>query len=869
MNTNKNMITIDLSDTDSGAFSDDQFLQRDAKKHFNKIMTEIFESITSDSTTTRKTNHSFDRVHNTILINGKRGMGKTSFIFSVLDSESSKTLRKDICDLGVIDPTLIETKEHIFLNVIQLIQEKIEDEIKHSSKIGGVEHREWLNKLKKLSSGLSFLDGVGSEKLKNALWDSPELIIEQGLLNVKDGKNLEKYFHDFIDESLKVLDRKAFFLVFDDVDTSVNEGESILETLRKYFTSRKLIITLLGDIDIYSVIIRQLQWKRFDPDRIILTYENKEDYKKQVSYLEEQYTNKILKAENRIKLKSLYEIRDDVYIKENPNSDEESLVSIFSEILEKGFKLGGQTNYKKLFEEKLLNQPTRSVIQLLKAWMNAKGNKVDNKPDMSFFTQSIYNIFYTTLNECYKGYEFHEYSDPGSLINLISIYIISFNRKNDSYLKLIPAYVISELDSKGDNVIPPIYLNSTLMSKLEPKHYLSYFIRFGYVIDQHSTGVDGKRYIDHIRLSDYTSNSELARRILTTFKIDSNTHTHNPYLIGNLSLSSGQYDKIRNKTVLIPYISGVHNDKTGAHRFISFFSMIGFLADLLVSDGKDYFSDQQDVSRLYGILNEKGVTSDNFNEHEVLAEIVINNTDNKKYNEELQEWSQESKRIVQYLSAPDLYDIWRNIWNSFKGIDDELKKEKRRNNEKDYSEALELYTVAFLNAVFIQCEKKKGRTVDVKSPLTDPNYFYDKLIGYESDKDCYTFFDFLWECPFLNFGCWDLNDVSISNEQNGKVGNKVAGMKSYVSNSIVEGLKEISSKDDNESNEEVEGSLHPSYASKPSFKDLDSNEQIKEIKKVARWKVNKSQTTAQRLRYKYSSVSNELVSKLIKQMKEE
>src|SRR5690554_6011198 len=121
------MSIINLSETDTGAFSDEQFLQSEAKRQFGALLKNILFSIDKGNEKQSHRNergsyHSYDHVHNTVLINGKRGMGKTSFIFSVIDNKtnSENEWQNDVCVLGVIDPTMIETKEHIFLNVIQL-----------------------------------------------------------------------------------------------------------------------------------------------------------------------------------------------------------------------------------------------------------------------------------------------------------------------------------------------------------------------------------------------------------------------------------------------------------------------------------------------------------------------------------------------------------------------------------------------------------------------------------------------------------------------------------------------------------------------------------------------------------------------------
>jgi hypothetical protein len=92
-----------------------------------------------------------------------------------------------------------------------------------------------------------------------------------------------------------------------------------METLRKYLTSPKLIISILGDIDLYSILSRQLQWEKIDSKKILIQYEGKEKYIPQIEHLEEQYLIKILKPENRIDLDNLFDLKDNIKIKNDNN----------------------------------------------------------------------------------------------------------------------------------------------------------------------------------------------------------------------------------------------------------------------------------------------------------------------------------------------------------------------------------------------------------------------------------------------------------------------------------------------------------------------------------------------------------------------
>lgn len=307
---NDQKIIIDLNETDTKGFETKNFIQVQARDKLFTLINKFIEHIPKEF-------EKYDRVHHTILIQGKRGSGKTSFILSVKDqikkgfknpNEEIKT-PESLEILDIIDPTLIESKEHVFINIITRIKENVEHQIKNKS---DSTYTDWKDSLKKLAGGLSMLDGVGGEHLKESIWDSPELSLEKGLSNSKHGYKLEENFKTFIHKSLKVLNQKAFVLILDDIDTSLNEGRLILETIRKYLTTPQLITILLGDIELYSTLVRQLQWEKIDPKQTLDKYElkdNRTHYLNQIEHLEEQYLIKILMPENRINLYSLSEIK--------------------------------------------------------------------------------------------------------------------------------------------------------------------------------------------------------------------------------------------------------------------------------------------------------------------------------------------------------------------------------------------------------------------------------------------------------------------------------------------------------------------------------------------------------------------------------
>lgn len=75
-----------------------------------------------------------DRFHDTIALFGSRGTGKTTFILNALEQIRSngeylkerQIKSSDIEVLAIKDPTLVEDKEHVFVNIISSIKEAVE-----------------------------------------------------------------------------------------------------------------------------------------------------------------------------------------------------------------------------------------------------------------------------------------------------------------------------------------------------------------------------------------------------------------------------------------------------------------------------------------------------------------------------------------------------------------------------------------------------------------------------------------------------------------------------------------------------------------------------------------------------------------------
>lgn len=386
-------ININLnSSQDAQIKKDDELIQQDSKNRLIKIFKEHRNLL--DNTNIDKL-----RVHNSILINGKRGFGKTTFILSMIKllKDEEKGI-KDFYFFDIIDPTIIETKENIFILVLSKIVEALEN-CKRNSDYRDEEYKELKNLQIELAKGIDVLDGIGGEtQFSQHIWSEPELVLEQGLKSVKGGSKLEENFKKYIKKALEILSKKAFVVVFDDIDTATNQGKMILELIRKYFTTPQLIIVMLGDIELYNLIARELQWKKMSPE-----YTQKFDkdsisklYSDEIDNLTNQYILKLIKPENKIDLKTLYMLNSEKNHERKLTVNDENLDNLVIRFIKDFFK-ETSSNKISIFKFFLLNQAIRTFIVTVKPYVENNNDIIDILQNFEYTYKTQLSLKYNTL----------------------------------------------------------------------------------------------------------------------------------------------------------------------------------------------------------------------------------------------------------------------------------------------------------------------------------------------------------------------------------------------------------------------------------------------------------------------------------------
>jgi hypothetical protein len=314
MNENNKEIIIKIEEgIQTKAFKPENIIHKDAYERIKNLITQNLKEAKEykKKLEEKDIKEVFKRVHNTITINGERGAGKTSFMLSI-KKEYEKD--KEIEVLDILDPTLISTRQHVFVLLLAMIEKRVNEKFngKCREKKFDDSYKNWKESLEDLAKGLNQLDGIGNNPYDNDLWDDSALIMARGLDLAKAGIDLEKRFHIFVNKSLKLLGKKAFLLFIDDIDTDFSKGWEVLEILRKYITTHQIIPIMAGNFELYENLVRKEKSKlfkeliEFDEKMNIHNRNKMQMYSNQVNELTQQYLMKVMQPINLITLYKLY-----------------------------------------------------------------------------------------------------------------------------------------------------------------------------------------------------------------------------------------------------------------------------------------------------------------------------------------------------------------------------------------------------------------------------------------------------------------------------------------------------------------------------------------------------------------------------------
>lgn len=733
-NKNENVKTENTND------KDENIIQQDVLR---KIKDEIIERI---ETTKANSNKESDNIintpitYNSILISGSRGAGKTSFLFSLRNKlkENADIENADIEILDFLDPTRIEEKAHIFFTIISLIKSKVCEKFNKTGYDNDFliySKKSWYENLNKLAKGLPLIDGACSKTPD--FWDDATHILNKALDDVNSSFELRKNFEGFLKLSLEILNKKVFLLFIDDVDTKFDKSWSLLETIRKYLSTKYIITILTGDFDLFSMSIRKHQWENFGKDFIGNETRNDNEkfefFKSKITDIEAQYIEKILPVQHRYALRTFKEILEDrtneIKIKFNDGKEQEYrkfYKSVFN-------KFGLYNSFEQEpFEIVIQDFPVRTQMSLLRIF----ANNVQSGKEDDFFNIKKFDV--TQFVNLFVSYFAKEGMYTSSLTNpeFINIEILKFLIKNDALENL---YQLQLIDSNKQKNIILFVLNFVLCYYMNQNKALVFenMYRIGYLRNILSIiSLEGKdekaKFIDTAGLFQ-TKTAKVSCSLLQAELFKKGiSNNYGSILIENNKI----FEEINNssltseKKALLLLPTCFLTTRKGKKLVFSFYNLIGCINDILVqnvsSDSIERILKPMCQIRSY-IIDDSG---DKETYDFELDKLFNGNGDYQSLGSEISNWKDSINNIQESIAVHVLNKVSTRIFYSFKEMHKNYPSVKTL---QDVIELMNLFVCELFHAAIIEeYNEAKGKiknkiSIDFNNLQNDTELFKSNL----------------------------------------------------------------------------------------------------------------------------------------------
>jgi len=349
-----NKIIIDINEANKAQkYSKEGLFQIDS---FNKV-----EEILKEHSVGKYNKNIVDcRFHDTIFIDGDRGVGKTAFMLNIKAFYEDKKDNKKYLFLDPVDPTLLENTEKFLSVVLARVVERVSDDIDKKDEDKSHKYFEALSNLSKSLSAIKTLSGdIGIEEIASN----------------KSSLKLEQYAHEFFQVVSEMYEVKGIVILIDDIDMAFEKGFDVLEVVRKYLASPYLIPIVAGDMKLYKEIVETQFMKKigFHDDVKYLQsicskdvpLKDSEEYKTKRELLDnlvEQYLHKLFPSEYHIQLQDIFTILKtyEVEIKLDNN-----LVVKYNDLKDFEIRLINYGINQKEFTQRIFTNNTRDFVQYI------------------------------------------------------------------------------------------------------------------------------------------------------------------------------------------------------------------------------------------------------------------------------------------------------------------------------------------------------------------------------------------------------------------------------------------------------------------------------------------------------------------------
>lgn len=417
------------------------------------------------------------RFHDTIFIDGNRGVGKTAFMVNI-ESYYNKHFKVEekpkYIFLKSVDPTLLEHTEKflgvIFGKIVEMATKRLKNNCIDEDEyyIDNNCNRKYRNE----NPSKSCIDGYykALENLSKSLsavssLENKEDVGIEEIASYKSSQKLEQYAHEFFQVVSTMFNVDAIIILIDDVDMAFDKGFDVLEVVRKYLASPFLIPIVAGDMKLYREIVETKFMDKIDFDKDISSYsqmrnifekgcidskeniknwdntkigcdhelliENREEIKekkKLIDNIVKQYLEKLFPNEYHIKLKDIFSILKEKKVQIKFPND---LIVPYTEV--KDFEIRhvnlGINQVK--FTYQVFSNNTRDLIQYL------------------YSKKEIYIYFFSNQNNTHLKETEHEKYFPQKVMNKYDSLIMDMMiRENKFYKKSLE--ITSKVYEYGD-----------------------------------------------------------------------------------------------------------------------------------------------------------------------------------------------------------------------------------------------------------------------------------------------------------------------------------------------------------------------------------------------------------------------------------
>jgi len=176
------------------------------------------------------------RGHDTILIDGQRGSGKTTFLTSISKQAEESTSKVYMFD--IIDPTLISiskndarTNSDILLMIVSRMYALVIDEIKKGYTTDEYQVQTILKKIKHINN--TIINGYDVQE---------DMDYQERMYSLNDGLKLDLELHYLFKLICTFIDKDMLILPIDDIDMEIDIAFEIFDVIRRYMSSPRIII---------------------------------------------------------------------------------------------------------------------------------------------------------------------------------------------------------------------------------------------------------------------------------------------------------------------------------------------------------------------------------------------------------------------------------------------------------------------------------------------------------------------------------------------------------------------------------------------------------------------------------------------------